>query len=118
VQRTAFGDGDAVTDAEIERWGERNADWIRLAGLRDGRIVGVASAAPPVEGAAELVGVATLSDHRGQGIASALTAEVVARAFAAGAEVAWLTAADDAAARLYERVGFAPVGRQVSYNAG
>ena len=118
MQRTAFGDHDAITDAEIERWRERNADWIRLAGLRDGRIVGVASAAPPVEGTAELVGIATLSEHRGRGIASALTAEVVARAFAAGAELTWLTAADDAAARLYERVGFAHVGKQVSYNAG
>src|SRR4051812_11617651 len=60
VQRTAFGDDDAITEEEIERWRERNADWIRLAGLRDGRIVGVASAAPPVGGTAELVGIATL----------------------------------------------------------
>lgn len=56
---------------------------------------------------------AVLTDpgHRGQGLASALVADAVARARGAGCDVVWLTArANDWPRRWYERLGFTDVG--------
>jgi predicted GNAT family acetyltransferase len=50
-------------------------------------------------------------DHRGRGYASALVAEAVARARAAGCDVVWLFAyADDWPRTWYARLGFVDVG--------
>ena len=56
-----------------------------------------------------LAGVAVLPSARGRGIGSLLTSWLLARGFAAGAELAHLHPDTDAAARLYARFGFAEV---------
>lgn len=53
-----------------------------------------------------LGGVATRPDARRRGIARALSAWLLLRAFAAGATLAHLNPDDDAAARVYARLGF------------
>jgi ribosomal protein S18 acetylase RimI-like enzyme len=57
-------------------------------------------------GVAEIVGVATLPSARRRGLAAAVSAELARHALAAGMTTVFLSAGDDAAARVYERVGF------------
>ena len=60
----------------------------------------------PSDGVTEIAGLATLEPFWTRGIATRLTALAVHRAMAQGAEVVCLTAADERAGRVYERVGF------------
>lgn len=58
----------------------------------------------------EVVGIATLPEARRRGLAAAVTGALSAAARAAGAELVFLSAADDQAARVYERVAFRRIG--------
>ncbi len=58
----------------------------------------------------ELVGIGTATAERGRGLGAAVTALLAGAARDAGAELVFLAAADDAASRVYERVGFWRVG--------
>ncbi len=64
----------------------------------------------PVDGATEIVGVATLPSARRRGIAAALTAALVADALRRGVATVFLGADSDDVARVYERVGFMRIG--------
>lgn len=68
-----------------------------------------------LKGAAEIVGVVTRQDRRRRGIAAAITSELIRRHFANGGDFAFLDAANDEAARVYERLGFAPFGASLVY---
>jgi predicted GNAT family acetyltransferase len=68
-----------------------------------------------LKGAAEIVGVVTRQEHRRRGVAAAITSELVRRHFANGGDFAFLDAASDEAARVYERLGFAPFGANLVY---
>ncbi len=88
-----------------------------LAAGRLARLLVVGPDGPVAAGSAqrvgdvvELVGIGTLTAHRGRGLAAAVTATLAAAARAAGAEVVFLAAGDEAAARVYRRVGFRVVG--------
>ncbi len=72
-----------------------------------GAIVGGGVATVPGDGVTEIAGIGVLETHRRRGIAAALTADLTRRAFAAGAEIAWLTPGDEGAHRVYARAGFA-----------
>ncbi|HET7356930.1 MAG TPA: GNAT family N-acetyltransferase [Nocardioidaceae bacterium] len=58
----------------------------------------------------ELAGIAVLPRARKRGIGAAITAALVEDARARGVETVFLSAQDDAVARVYERVGFVRVG--------
>jgi N-acetylglutamate synthase-like GNAT family acetyltransferase len=58
----------------------------------------------------ELAGIAVLPRARKRGVGAALTAALVEDARARGVETVFLSAQDDAVARVYERVGFVRVG--------
>ena len=58
----------------------------------------------------ELAGIAVLPRARGKGVGAAITAALVDDARARGVETVFLSAQDDAVARVYERVGFVRVG--------
>jgi predicted GNAT family acetyltransferase len=64
----------------------------------------------PVGDVTEIVGVTTLPEHRRVGWAGALTSSLVADARERGVRTVFLSAADDAVARVYERVGFLDAG--------
>lgn len=81
----------------------------------DGLPAGAGTFNPPQDGLAELVGIATLAPFRRRGVATALTALLARTAFSLGAEVAFLSAADEGAARVYERVGFRRAGTMLVY---
>jgi predicted GNAT family acetyltransferase len=68
-----------------------------------------------LKGAAEIVGVVTHKDHRRHGVAAAITSELVRRHFANGGDFVFLDAANDEAARVYERLGFSPFGANLVY---
>jgi ribosomal protein S18 acetylase RimI-like enzyme len=75
----------------------------------DGQPVAVGSH-QPLDGVSEIVGVATLASHRRRGIGAALTSLLVDDAFSRGVETVFLSAGDDAVARVYGRVGFERIG--------
>jgi ribosomal protein S18 acetylase RimI-like enzyme len=58
----------------------------------------------------EIVGVATLPAARRRGLASAVIAALARRALDGGAAVVFLSAAEEAVARIYARLGFRRVG--------
>jgi predicted GNAT family acetyltransferase len=58
----------------------------------------------------EVVGVATLPVARRRGLGGAVAAALARAALGAGADTVFLSAQDDAVARVYERVGFRRVG--------
>jgi ribosomal protein S18 acetylase RimI-like enzyme len=59
---------------------------------------------------AEITGVATLPAYRRQGLAAAVTAVLAKDAVRRGAHLLWLSATDDAVARVYSRLGFREIG--------
>jgi ribosomal protein S18 acetylase RimI-like enzyme len=71
----------------------------------DGHPIAVGSHQPVGE-VTEIVGVATLPAFRRRGIGAALTTYLTVDARARGCEIVFLSAGDDAVARVYERVGF------------
>jgi ribosomal protein S18 acetylase RimI-like enzyme len=75
-----------------------------------GAVVLGAGSHHPVGGVSELTGIGVLPSARRRGIGAALTALLAQDARASGATLLVLSAADDAVARLYERVGFRRVG--------
>lgn len=84
---------------------------LRLAVAEHGRDGVLATGrALPLDGVAEVVGVATLPAARRQGLGAAVTAALVADLRAGGADTVFLTASSTDVARVYERVGFVRVG--------
>lgn len=64
----------------------------------------------PVGTTTEIVGVATTPAYRRRGLAAAVTRALVDDAYAHGVTTVFLSADDDAVARVYARLGFEPVG--------
>jgi len=117
VQRRSFGDSTAFPATQEEATAFLNrftTTQIYLAQV-DGHVVSAAMLQPPADGLTEIVGIATLRDYRRQGIGAALTAYTVQQAFAQGLEGVFLTAADAAAGRVYQRVGFQAIGMGMAY---
>jgi ribosomal protein S18 acetylase RimI-like enzyme len=63
-----------------------------------------------VDGVAEITGVGVLPASRQRGLGAGVTAALAADALARGAELVFLSATDDAVARIYARLGFRRVG--------
>jgi ribosomal protein S18 acetylase RimI-like enzyme len=115
VQAEAFG--HALRDGP-----SRRRRWLAGGGLGvlariDGAPAGTAMADPPHDGCTELTGIATLPAFRRRGVAVAVTAACAELAFAAGAELAFLTPGDAQASRIYARAGFGPELTMLAYAA-
>lgn len=63
-----------------------------------------------LKGAAEIVGVVTRNDRRRRGVAATVTSDLMARHFASGGDFVFLDASGEAAAAVYERLGFSRFG--------
>ena len=117
---TDIGDvGPAARDAAVDqRTPEASEDLRQL--IRDGRSVFVVAEDEhgvlcsgghnPVGDVTEIVGVGTIPSARRRGLGAAVTDTLVADAIRRGIEVIFLSADDDAVARVYERVGFRRIG--------
>jgi GNAT superfamily N-acetyltransferase len=65
----------------------------------------------PIGRVSEIVGVGALPAFRRRGLGAAVTSTLVADAFERGVETLFLSAGDEAVARVYARVGFRTIGR-------
>ena len=116
TQAIAFEDEKPMEDAHVEMWRERAPIAFYAGAVTNGEVVGTAEGNPITGGCSEIGGVATLPAHRRRGIAGLLTAHATKNAFAAGAEIAWLTAHPEAQG-IYARAGFSVVGTAANYDA-
>lgn len=118
IQAEAFGGTGAEPEAQgLGRLRDQlRSGASRLAlGLLDGAPAGAAAIAPAAAGVAELVGVATRAESRRRGVAATLSAALTAAHFAAGGQLAWLSAATAGAQAAYARVGYALIDERVIY---
>jgi ribosomal protein S18 acetylase RimI-like enzyme len=82
---------------------------VAAAAYRNGELI-ASGQHNPVGAVTEIVGVGTLPSARRLGAGLAVTACLIAEARAHGAETVFLSASDDAVARIYARAGFDRVG--------
>lgn len=106
---------EAATVEEAERTRGRPAVGRRVLALLDGEPAGVGAYSAPADGMTEVAGIATREPFRRRGIAAAVTAAALEAAFVSGVELAMLSAADERAGRVYERVGFQPFATTLAY---
>lgn len=78
---------------------------VALASL-EGEVIGAGSVTPVIDGVAEIGGIAVAQHVRRRGAGGTLAALLALRAFHAGAQTVFLTAADRTAAGVYARTGF------------
>jgi GNAT superfamily N-acetyltransferase len=100
---TANRPSDAAVDAQRQRL--RSGRTVTAVALLEDRPVATGSH-QPVAGVTEIVGVATLPAFRRRGLGAAVTSRLVEDALARGIETIFLSADDDAVARVYQRLGF------------
>lgn len=75
-----------------------------------GEPVGGGVCTAPAQGLTEVAGIGVRATFRRRGVAAALTARLLQEAFAVGVELAFLMAAGEDEARMYERAGFTRIG--------
>jgi ribosomal protein S18 acetylase RimI-like enzyme len=113
------GKDDWSADHEGGIFEEKMASIAKGMGLFVGYVseipVVVATYSVPYDGITEIGGVATLSEYRRRGLAGYITAVATAHAFANGVTLALLSAGDEGAGRVYERVGFQTGATAVAY---
>jgi predicted GNAT family acetyltransferase len=112
VAAEAFGE-KPPSDEEVAAYQGRGA-LARADGVPAGAGFRTAIAA----GVSEIGGIGVLERFRRRGIAGAVTAAVAADAFAAGAELCFLTPGDHGAERVYARAGFARAGTTMVHMVG
>lgn len=122
TQRQAFGGDPAepVAQADVARFrqsiGGTHSVLARMTNGGTEQPVGIGSFLAPISGLTEVAGIGTLPAYRRRGVAAALTAKLVQQAFAHGVELALLSAADQQAGRVYERIGFKTIGAMLAYS--
>lgn len=109
------GHTELPTDVEIERTRDNLRNVRSFLGRFEYEPAGAASYTGALDGVTEIVGIATREQFRRRGVAAALTARAVQAAFAEGVTLACLTAADERAGRVYERIGFQPQATMLFY---
>ncbi len=115
-QRRGFDPHDAgATEAGVEHFLQTVGAGRAFVAWLEGQPVGAGIYTAPFDGVTEVAGLATLEPFRRRGIATTLTALAVRRALEQGVDIACLTAADERAGRVYERVGFARCATMLAY---
>ncbi|MFD9946487.1 GNAT family N-acetyltransferase [Nonomuraea sp. NPDC059023] len=111
VMNAAFDAPDATEHdvARMRRVLDRGGLVAVATDTTTGTAVGAGQIGGPHEGVAEVAGIAVVTSHRRRGIAGAVTALLTR----AGAPTAFLTPADDAAGRVYARVGYRKAGEML-----
>jgi GNAT superfamily N-acetyltransferase len=110
--RAGFEGTDEVQlPSPLRQQRQMERDLLVVVGAYDGQghVVGGGSHGPRGD-TTELTGIAVLPRARRQGVGAAITAALVADARRRGIGTVFLSAGDDAVARVYERVGFVRVG--------
>jgi ribosomal protein S18 acetylase RimI-like enzyme len=117
TQRQGFNPGYAEqpTEEEARQFLANRDDGASFLARLDGEPASAGGFSAPHDGICEVVGIATRTQFRQRGIASALTALATRTAFGRGVEVACLTAGDERAGRMYEHVGYRPFATTLFY---
>jgi len=118
IQRRSFGSPDAAaaTLTEAEEVRQRfHANQFFLAELDDEPVC-AGSLQLPHNGIAEVAGIATLTNYRRRGIASAITSAIAQHAFDTGIDTLFIMAADQNVRRIYARLGFEDCGTVLVYS--
>ncbi len=114
---TNGGDDDrAVPPVDVLKRDLASATSVYLLAWIDGERAGT-GVSHALRRAAEIVGVVTRADKRRLGIAATVTSDLVARHFASAGDFVFLDAANEEAARVYERLGFKRFGDNVVYRS-
>ncbi|RSN02532.1 GNAT family N-acetyltransferase [Nonomuraea sp. WAC 01424] len=82
-----------------------------------GEVVGAGQLGGPQDGVAEVAGIAVRVTHRRRGVGGAVTALLTRAGAGAGITMPFLTPADDAAGRVYARVGYHKAGEVLHISA-
>jgi ribosomal protein S18 acetylase RimI-like enzyme len=120
AQHEAYGESDPPTDdwiAGVLRSIAAGGVVVLARDARTGEPAGGGQCTVPVKGATELAAIGVRPAHRRRGIAAAMTAWLAARMRERGADLVYLTAAGEAEARIYARVGFDRVGEALYISA-
>lgn len=120
LQRRAFGlpNAEAVSEKDARWLRDGLAAGLAFVGRLRGKPVSASMFLDPKDGLTELVGICTLEAHRRKGLGGALTHAALCAAIARGVTVAFLSAADARAGRVYEAAGFTPFGNVLFVLAG
>lgn len=111
VQVRAFGsDPEPEAPLAAEEFRNRFGHMYKLLARLHGHPAGIGMVTFPTNGAAEVAGIGTLPTYRRHGIAGMVTYLLSKHSLDNGLDTLFLTAADEAAGRVYERVGFVPTG--------
>lgn len=112
----AFGMDFPINEERIVKTREAigRGSWVCAIGRIDGDIAGSA-AITPFGGVGELAGVGTSPRFRRRGVASAVSSVLMERFFETY-DLAWLSAGDDTARLVYERLGYRAVATQANYS--
>jgi ribosomal protein S18 acetylase RimI-like enzyme len=111
--------GHTPTAEEIARLRERllmGGGWCVLARL-GGQPAGTGRCQVYDSGPGEVSAIVTRPPLRRRGVAAAVTSFLLDRYFAAGGELAWLSAASPTAQAVYARLGFRAIGSLLNYEA-
>jgi GNAT superfamily N-acetyltransferase len=114
VVDASFGHEEPITPERIEGMRQslrKGTQWAALG--RIGEVPAAVASLVVSDGVAELAGVGTVPDMRRRGAASTVSTQLLEEFFSQG-EVAWLSAGDDTARAVYERLGFELLGVQVN----
>ena len=101
---SALGKRDRADDAFVRSQIAAGLVVMAIADSHDGPLAG--GMASPRGAVAELTGIATLPASRRRGLGLAVTAALITEVRRRGVELVFLSASDDAVARIYERAGF------------
>lgn len=117
TQRCGFNpaDQEPATVEEAERFLRELKGGRAFLARLEGWTTSAGMFPPPIDGITELTGVSTLLPYRRRGTATALTACAIQAAFELGVRTICLTAEDEKAGRVYERVGFKSVATMLAY---
>ena len=117
VQREGFSmqKSGPISDDEAAAFQTWLGDTRLFLARLDGLPISAGSLTPPIDGVAEVAGIATLAPYRRRGIGTAITAAATSTAFKLGLKLVLLTAGDEQAGRVYERVGFRAIGNGLAY---
>lgn len=117
IQSESFGGTpEPPAHEQVERFrAELRTGTLRFALARLEGIPAGAGSIAPIDGVAELAGIATSPRLRRRGVAATLTSFLAAQLFAEGGRLAWLSAGDTAAQAVYERVGFTVIDTRLNY---
>jgi ribosomal protein S18 acetylase RimI-like enzyme len=103
---------DAI--ARLRRQIEGGRGWHALATL-DGQPAGTGRCEIVGDDLGEVGGIVTNPQLRRRGVAATVTSFVVGQYFAQGGTLAWLSAANETARRVYARLGFQAIGTLLAY---